>query len=228
MSNLVQNVTQKFLPQRLLSYVIANDNGLAPNITGGVCTLAVCKPVLRRMAIAGADWVVGFSTRWHGETRMIFAMQVDKKIGFSAYFNDENFESKKPIYEARGDNFYEPDPKHEGRYRVAFKQAAHYRKSAKIKSQSTGPYVLIGERFWYFGANAPKVPTPILKGTALAVPGEGRRGHRITDDSAKIRSFVAWIEQFPEGVHGQPRDVVFPKKQHTPKADILAVSALKM
>ncbi len=42
----------------LYTYFIPFDNGAAPNPFGGICTLAICKPVIRRNAKAG-DWVVG-------------------------------------------------------------------------------------------------------------------------------------------------------------------------
>ena len=43
---------------RLFSYVVAHDTGFSPNPFFGYCTLACCKPVIRRSAQAG-DWVVG-------------------------------------------------------------------------------------------------------------------------------------------------------------------------
>ena len=35
---------------KLYSYIVVSDNGYAPKPTGGVCTLAYCKPTLRRVA----------------------------------------------------------------------------------------------------------------------------------------------------------------------------------
>ena len=41
---------------KLYSYIITRDYGFAPNPYGGMCTLATCKPVIRRKAQIG-DWV---------------------------------------------------------------------------------------------------------------------------------------------------------------------------
>ena len=42
----------------LFVYVIARDFGFAPNPFHGVCTLATCKPGIRRSAKVG-DWILG-------------------------------------------------------------------------------------------------------------------------------------------------------------------------
>ena len=43
---------------QIYSYVLRYDDGVAPNPYGGVCTLAICKPVIRKKAQVG-DWVIG-------------------------------------------------------------------------------------------------------------------------------------------------------------------------
>jgi hypothetical protein len=43
---------------RLFSYRIKFDAGSAPNPYWGLCTLAICKPVIRKVATV-EDWVVG-------------------------------------------------------------------------------------------------------------------------------------------------------------------------
>ena len=43
----------KFVMPRLFTYVLAHDNGAAPNPFGGVCTLVICKPQIRRSAKEG-------------------------------------------------------------------------------------------------------------------------------------------------------------------------------
>lgn len=46
----------------LFSYVIPHDGGSAPNPYFGICTLAICKPVIRRTAKV-EDWVVGLGAK---------------------------------------------------------------------------------------------------------------------------------------------------------------------
>ena len=50
---------------RLFSYVVARDYGFAPNPFFGVCTLATCKPIVRRVAAIG-DWIVGTGSKANG------------------------------------------------------------------------------------------------------------------------------------------------------------------
>lgn len=40
---------------QIYSYVLRYDDGVAPNPYGGVCTLAICKPVIRKKP----KWVIG-------------------------------------------------------------------------------------------------------------------------------------------------------------------------
>ena len=86
---------KKFIPERLLSYVVAADVGLAPNVMGGVCTLAVCKPVVRSAAQPGQDWIIGMSTSKDGCNKVIYVMQVDEKISYADFFADKRFAEKK-------------------------------------------------------------------------------------------------------------------------------------
>ena len=46
---------------RLFSYTIPIDDGAAPNPFHGMCTLAICKPGIRRVAKKG-DWIAGRRT----------------------------------------------------------------------------------------------------------------------------------------------------------------------
>jgi hypothetical protein len=47
---------------RLFSYTIPVDDGAAPNPFRGMCTLAICKPTIRRVAKKG-DWVAAWDRR---------------------------------------------------------------------------------------------------------------------------------------------------------------------
>ena len=61
---------------RLHTYVVATDLGLAPNSFHGVCTLAVCKPKIRRTSRVG-DWILGTGSKTRGrQGRVVYAMQV--------------------------------------------------------------------------------------------------------------------------------------------------------
>ena len=46
---------------KLFSYVLTTDNGSTPNPFHGTCTLAVCKPAIRRAAQVG-DWIMAIDS----------------------------------------------------------------------------------------------------------------------------------------------------------------------
>lgn len=196
-------MSANYEPARLISYVVASDNGLAPNVTDDVCTLTVCKPVVRRISTVGQDWVLGLSTAEHGRNRLIYAMQVDEKVPYEDYFDDPRFNGKKPDVDFKGDNFFAVQ---DGTLQIMFNQAAHFGKADKIARDVKSPWAVVGKRFWYFGANAPELPTELHE-TKVALPDRSRRGHRITTDQDTIDIFTKWISQFPEGVNGIPRDL---------------------
>lgn len=195
-----------FPPRRIRSYVVESDTGLAPNITGGAyCTLAVCKPRIRHAAVPGEDWVLGFSTAKDGRNKLVYAMQVDEKLSYDAYFHDARFAEKKPVRDRSGDNCYRRE---EGGYRLAFPHtAAHAGDAALIRKDLSAPEVLVGNRFWYFGANAPELPPSIQTlGGSLALPDRSRRGDRVNTEPAVLAAVTSWLDTIPPGIHGAPRD----------------------
>ena len=81
---------------RLFSYVVARDYGFAPNPFYGYCTLATCKPRIRKAAQTG-DWVLGTGSKTHGrENQVVFAMRVTERLTFDEYWNDPRFKAKRP------------------------------------------------------------------------------------------------------------------------------------
>ena len=63
---------------KVFSYVVATDTGVAPNVDGGVCTVCLCKPEIRRNAVVG-DWIVGL---WPmpARFRLTCVMRVARKL----------------------------------------------------------------------------------------------------------------------------------------------------
>lgn len=104
---------------RLYSYVVTHDTGFSPNPFSGYCTLACCKPAIRRSAQVG-DWVVGLTPKASGN-RVVYFMRIDEvKDSFADYWIDRRFARKRPRYDRTiamkcGDNIYEP--KSDGTYR---------------------------------------------------------------------------------------------------------------
>lgn len=97
---------------KLYSYIVRHDTGFAPNPFYGYCTLACCKPIIRRTAEKG-DWVVGLTPKSAGN-EIAYFMRVDDVVqSFSDYWSDPRFGVKKPsqtgeLRKRCGDNIYEP------------------------------------------------------------------------------------------------------------------------
>ncbi len=96
----------------LYSYPITRDFGFAPNPFHGFCTLATCKPDIRKSAKVG-DWImgVGGSKLSLVKRKCIYLMKVTEKIDFIKYWSDGRFSIKKPVrngsrVQMLGDNIY--------------------------------------------------------------------------------------------------------------------------
>ena len=89
----------------LFTYILPYDSGFAPNPFGNACTLACCKPVIRRTA-SPDDWVIG-TTAAPDSGRLAYAMRVTQALTFDVYW--ENFPEKRPSQDKCGDNIYRPD-----------------------------------------------------------------------------------------------------------------------
>jgi hypothetical protein len=73
---------------RLFTYTTRVDDGAAPNPFRGMCSLAICKPGIRRVAKKG-DWVVGLGSKnaHSGDlsNRLVYAMRVEDVLSLEAY-----------------------------------------------------------------------------------------------------------------------------------------------
>jgi len=140
---------------RLYSYVVKNDSGFAPNPFWGLCTLATCKPVIRRKAEVG-DWVVGTGSANEGrQGRLVYAMKIHKTIAIEKYGN--SYKNKMPHsngtpFRIYGDNIYYL--KNE-RWQLR-KNLFHNQDN--MEHDISGLNVLIGKEFYYFGSEDVEIP----------------------------------------------------------------------
>lgn len=146
------------------TYIIRRDYGFAPNPFGGVCTLATCKPAIRKNAVPG-DYIFGISPKDLGN-KLVYAMRVHEKMTFNEYWNDERFQSKKPIMNgtpktAYGDNiYYLVDPKHN----TWHQSDSHHSyeggviNKTNLNRDTSSNAVLIAYEFFYFGSTIRDVP----------------------------------------------------------------------
>jgi hypothetical protein len=77
----------------LYSYCLRYDTGAAPNPFGGICTLVICKPAIRRVAQPG-DWVVGLgaSSSPIGDVsgRVVYAMKITERLTMQGYYRHDS------------------------------------------------------------------------------------------------------------------------------------------
>lgn len=198
---------------RIHSYVVRYDSGFAPNPFYGYCTLATCKPSIRRSAKVG-DWVVGSGSNDRSVQRgghMVYAMRVTEAMTFDEYGLDPRFDSKKPYRngsrkQSCGDNIY---------FRVAAGAAWQQRDSfhsradgslnpSHVTRDTSVNRVLISNDFVYFGGEGPKFPVELKdqKGRHLSKSGIGLTTF---DDAQLVASLERWIRSLAvSGYQGAP------------------------
>jgi Nucleotide modification associated domain 2 len=178
----------KETPLKLSAYIVRVDAGFAPNPFGRYCTLACCKPVVRRKAQPG-DIIVGTGSARYGLTgHVIYAMRVQETIPYQRYWERPEFAYKIPSNEtpesACGDNIWHKDSS--GGWQVV-PGALH---DSKHKERDTsGECVLISTEFFYLGRKAIEIP-PELSGILART-----QGHRNTTETEIIERFWRWLTE---------------------------------
>jgi hypothetical protein len=187
-------------------YVVKKDTGFAPNPFHGWCTLACCKPAIRRRAKAG-DWIVGVAPKSYGNG-IVYAMRVEETITFAEYWRDRRFASKRPrwgralgLVERNGDNCYQPDGR--GGYRQ--QPSMHWdkdndREDLRHKTRDlSGEHVLVARRFSYFGKR-PQALSPAL--SPMKLPA---RFNRVKFTPQERAALLLFLRGLPRGVRARPR-----------------------
>lgn len=175
-------------PNRLFTYIVAHDGGSAPNPFHNMCTLAICKPAIRRVAKTG-DVIVGLS-RVKDESHIVYCMLVDETVSWSNYIklcsesHDSRYKLKIPHNQndqgdciwKDADNYSDAIPSWSG-------HGGEHDYNRDIKN---GENVLIGEIFWYFGkGDQYKISLP--DNLKNIIPG---RGHRSNSNNSFRDEFV--------------------------------------
>ncbi len=193
---------------KVYSYVVARDFGFAPNPFFGVCTLATCKPIIRRTANVG-DWIVGTGSGSRGrKERLVFSMEVSRTMTFTEYWNDPAFKMKRPNLNgsqklAFGDNIYH-------KVGGTFTQADSHHSYAdgspnphNIRNDTQTDRVLIADKFVYWGGDGPLIPQRFRNTPDICAV----RGHKCHFPDGFAAGFIQWIEAKDEwGCPGRPLD----------------------
>jgi hypothetical protein len=177
-------------------YVVDRDFGFAPNPFHGRCTLATCKPDIRKGARA-EDWVIGMGGgRLKATGRCIFAMRVTLKTDFDDYWSNPVYLAKRPVRNGSrkmlvGDNIY-----HYVLARKEWHQADSHHSNPdgtanleNVANDTKSNQVLISDHFFYFGRSAPVVPRAIID----AIGYRNGRKHRVFNID-RCGVFITWLE----------------------------------
>lgn len=200
---------------RLFTYTIPVDDGAAPNPFRGMCSLAICKPGIRRVAAPG-DWVAGLGSKNapSGDLsgRLVYAMRVDEVISLADY--DRSAPSRWPhripnvnsadLSDRLGDCIYD----YSNGVPV---QRRGVHGPANQETDLSGKNVLISRHFYYFGSRGPttagsadrdlssdsRAPKQ-LQQTAL------RRVYRVASRSAANSRSTVRLARFHGGLEDDP------------------------
>jgi hypothetical protein len=162
---------------KIYSYVVTHDESFAPNPIGGYCTLACCKPDIRKTAEIG-DWIIGTgSVNNYGNDKLVYAMKVTEKITFDEYYQDRRFKDRLDnIYFKNSKDIYEQIKK--PKYHGTKKQMEH-----DLNSE----FVLISKDYVYFGPKAIKIIDE-MKWIIKKGPK-----HKSNFSEKQIQHFINWI-----------------------------------
>lgn len=182
---------------KIYLYKMTTDNGGAPCVKDDLLSLAICKPVIRRVAEKGSI-IFGFGGKKYGERLLYIAEVTDKPIPPGKYYRDKR-------YKNRTDCIYE-----EKDGEASLKKNAQYHKSGErdhdVGKNFEKAYVLISTDFRYFGKNG----TANYKRRHLAiksvVEGMGRSFQVNHDD--KVREDLLCLKEEmwknPKKTQGKP------------------------
>ena len=195
----------------LHSYKMSRDFGFAPNPFWGICTLACCKPRVRRSAQVN-DWVVAAGVPKNNmQNCVVFGMRVTETMTFDEYWNDPRFQCKKPVLNNSAKYFFGDNIYHDViEKRSAVQSNSHHslpdggtncdNLTQDIKSNK----VLISEDFIYFGRSAPCIPEPLRFQNGANFPTRSRDFQKAYS-TGHVNAIVAWLRSFNEwGVVGLP------------------------
>ena len=139
---------------KIYIYTVPVDDGAAPNPYGDICTLAICKPNLRKIAKVD-DWIIGLNS----ECKLIYTMKITTVQTMKEYdsFTKENLKIKIPnkssknIQEQMGDSVYDFSNEN-----ITLRPSVHSRCTKDM--DLAGKNVLLSTNFYYFGNQVQKLP----------------------------------------------------------------------
>ena len=196
---------------RLFSYVMVRDYGFAPNPFYGVCTLATCKPGIRKTASVG-DWVIGTGSKQNNRRgSLVYAMQVTETMTFNEYWKADRFRRKRPnlrgsTKQAFGDNIYfrnKADRWHQENSHHSYADGSP--NQYNITRDTTADRVLLSTKYAYWGASGPRIPQRFRCYNGCDICAS--RGYKCIFPVGLAEDFVVWFHSLNEDDYiGEPLD----------------------
>jgi hypothetical protein len=196
---------------RMFSYKITRDFGFAPNPFHGVCTLATCKPHIRKGASAG-DLIVGCgSSENHLAGHLIYVLRVSGKLPFQEYWESARFANKRPNFKSSRDRAYGDNIYHHSESGAWIQERSHHTfpdgslNLDNLKQDTGSDNVLWGDDFVYWGRAAPPIPAPFRDFNGDDLYPERVRDFRCKFEPEFISAVSDWFSALPErGRRGRP------------------------
>lgn len=191
----------------VFTYVIEHDLGFAPNPFHDICTLACCKPLIRKRAKEG-DYILGMGAAKPGlGGHLCYWMRVEEIVSFDKYWSDIRFRPKRPnmlgtTYLRYGDNIYHR-VEEEGGFKQEFSFHSRPDGTTSIanleRDTGTTDRVLISKTFAYWGRSGIKLPDSLQ---CFVIRGPG---HKSRFSDSQIANLLAWLDAHPErGYQDEP------------------------
>lgn len=200
----------------LFSYVVAQDFGFAPNPFYGFCTLATCKPGIRKGASIG-DWVIGTGSKGKGKVQdrrdfLVYAMRVTEVMTFNEYWRDLRFHLKGPnlrgsVKQSYGDNIYfknENGDWHQQDSHHSYEEGKQNYHNIQRDTQTDR--VLVSTDYVYWGGKGPEIPEKFRNYNGEGIRKKGSSYKRNFPPDL-IEEFVKWLRSLDVGGYiGEPLD----------------------
>lgn len=177
---------------RLFTYTIRVDDGAAPNPFYGMCSLAICKPAIRRVAKPG-DWIAGLGSKRapSGDLsgHLVYAMKIEEVLSMKDYDTQASLRwphripniHSTALQERLGDCIYDFSGKEQPTQRLS----VHGKEN--VTTDLNGKNVLISKDFYYFGSSARKLPNYLINICHQT------QGHRSELNAPYLEKFISWI-----------------------------------
>ena len=199
---------------KLYSYIVRRDFGFAPNPFYDFCTLATCKPVIRRTATVG-DWVIGTGSKSKQRNGyLVYAMRVTETMSFDEYWKDTRFRNKRPdmhasVKKSCGDNIYHKDPDSNEWCQI---DSHHSCNDTNVCNDTKVDRVLVSDDFIYWGGTGPKLPmfcgcNFCSGGRSHIVYPSGKYARECRCPEKAVAELIYWIRGLNDrGYCGRPTD----------------------